>query len=120
MTLSKEQIADRLYALFSHRLSRMWIENPPISRFQNGEPCIESRLEVADKWRHFIEEMGGSVQDWGVALHRNQLNSGDDRGVLFHNPCERPEDIYKESPSPTYILVPMEVAMRILVLGDLP
>lgn len=111
MNPPKQRMRERLYLMFHQRLVRMWKDNPPISRNQDGDACLESRLDVAQKWRDYVENMGGIVMEWNAT-------SGD--GILVTNPCESPEDFRNKHPLPTNILLPMELATKILALGDLP
>jgi hypothetical protein len=39
---------------------------------------------------------------------------------MFKNPGETPGELASMIASPTYILIPDEIAMKILVLGELP
>lgn len=114
MILTKEQISGRLYLIFHNRLVRMWQENPPIRMLHYGEPCLESRLSVAHKWKEYLEGTGAIVAKW------NKNEATDDEKFVIFNPCESPDDFHKKVRMPTNILLPCDLGLKILALGGLP
>ena len=111
MTNNKE-IEEMLYMIFQRKLLEMWKQDPPpIS--PEGMYDTAHRIRYAQRWIDYVESLGGQILDW-----KGAMNHG--RGVLFHNPCEHPEDFGPAGASPTYIFLLEETALKALALGHLP
>ena len=127
-----EDIKNKLHVIFERKLCEMWNEDPsPVT--------IEHRSKFSQRWIDYIGSLGGRVLKWSDALQGSYgLVEIDDpnvrvlhkevlgvqrrsySGVVFHNPGETPGELASMIASPTYILIPDEIAMKILVLGELP
>lgn len=106
---NSEDIKNKLHVIFERKLCEMWNEDPsPVT--------IEHRSKFSQRWIDYIGSLGGRVLKRTDALQEQSRL----RGVMFHNPGETPWELANMIASPTYILMPDEVAMKILVLGETP
>lgn len=111
---NEKDIEERLLLMFRGKLVEMWEESPPPVS-PEGMYDTAHRIRNARRWVDYIERMGGRILDWKGAL-RGRLGNG----ILMHNPGEHPADFDKAGASPRYIFLPEELALRILVLGEMP
>jgi hypothetical protein len=104
-----EEIKNKLHVIFERKLCEMWNEDPsPVT--------IEHRSKFSQRWIDYIGSLGGHVLKWSAALQGSYTPGI----VMFKNPGETPGELASMIASPTYILIPDEIAMKILVLGELP
>lgn len=95
----KDELVNNLYVIFMHKFVRIWKELGPARQ-----------MELGLVWNDYMESVGGHLQPWGTAV-RHDRNDG---SVLIRNPCEIAEG---RNVSVTYISLPRELALKILVLG---
>lgn len=95
----KDELVEDLYGIFMHRFAQTW-----------KELGSARRMELSLVWNDYVESVGGHLQPWGTAV-RHDCNDG---SILIRNPCEIAEG---RNVSVTYISLPKELAMKILVLG---
>jgi hypothetical protein len=114
MRAESEEIKNKLYAIFERKISDMWKEDPPPVT-PEGMYDTKHRAKFSQRWIDYIENLGGRVLEWTDALQGQRR-----RVVMFHNPGETPWELASMIGRPTYILIPDEVAMKTLALGELP
>lgn len=85
---------DKLYEIFMDKLE-------DVGRLPAG-----GAGEISQKWEDYLSEMGVKTQNWAEAVHQSKKDD-----IVVRNPCE--------SDKP-YMLVPKDLALKILVLGRLP
>lgn len=95
----KDELVNKLYCIFMHRYFQTW-----------KELGSARRMEFGFVWNDYIESVGGRIEPWGTAVRHDRI----DGTMLIRNPHETAEG---RNVSVTYISLPRELAMKILVLG---
>ena len=111
-----DTIHDRLYAIFMEQLVRIWRGKSPSFKAESGGFSLEDKIDIHQKWKEYVEGVGGKMMETPQGC--NILYEFDSKnGVLFVDPCESPKNFHTTNAVLPYILLPMEVAEKILALG---
>jgi hypothetical protein len=92
----------KLYAIFERRYGRMWQENGGNGRHAGAEKYDF----VVSKWHEYLKDMGLDLVENKPQTSEHIMNPSSKMGQ------------YRNWPS--YISIPEELALKILVLGELP
>lgn len=95
----------KLYAIFERRYGRMWREN-----VGSGKHAIEEHDFFVSKWHEYLKDM-----------NLNLLENKPETGEHIMNPSRGTGSKMEQYRNwPSYISIPEELALKILVLGELP
>ena len=117
-----QRLVDDISLQASQNNVRLILEDAPKVNYPTGGSeapspvTIEHPSKFSQRWIDYLGSLGGHVLKWSAALQGSYTPGI----VMFKNPGETPWELASMIASPTYILLTDEVAMKILVLGELP